>query len=74
MLDKPFKLKLDKTPTLVYIQHEKYGIGELHINGKRIFGLQKIEIKAATKTHCSFPELKLKIGPEKLAEFGTLEE
>jgi hypothetical protein len=74
MTEKPFELKLDKTPILVYIQKETHGMGELYLNGKRLTGLQEIEIKAETKTEICFPELKLKIIPKKLAEFGTQEE
>lgn len=65
------ELKFDKIPTLIYVQEEKTGIGKLYLNGKRLTGLQEVEIRAETKTGICFPELKLKIIPEKLAEFGT---
>ena len=71
MLNKPFKIELDSTPTLVYIQKRDIGIGELYINGKKINGLQEIEITAATSTGTCFPELKIKVVPSALAEFGT---
>ena len=69
-----FSLKFDKVPMLVYVQKEKQGIGELYLSGKRLLGLQEIEIKAETKSGICFPELKLKIVPEKLAELVTQED
>jgi hypothetical protein len=70
-----FELKFDEAPTLIYIQKANRGIGELYMNGKRLTGLQEIEIKAQSNDEkIYFPELKLKIMPEKLAEFGTQEE
>lgn len=74
MLDKPYEHTFRKKPMLMYIQHENHGIGELYLNGKRIYGLQEIEILAQTATDACFPKLKLKIIPEELAKFGTLEE
>jgi len=70
-----FELKFDETPTLIYVQKVSRGIGELYLNGKRLTGLQEIEIKAESKTdeYICFPELKLKVIPEKLAEFGMQE-
>jgi len=69
-----FELKFDEAPALVYVQKSNIGIGELYLNGKRLSGLQEIEIKAASKTEVCFPELKLKIVPTELAKFGTQEE
>lgn len=73
MNNKPFTLKFDKTPTMIYIQHENVGIGELYLDGKPLGGLQEIEIKAESKTGTTFPELKLKVVPFKLAKFGAKE-
>jgi hypothetical protein len=71
MIEKPFELRLKTTPTLIYIQSDNVGIGKLYLNGKQIHGLQEIEIKSESKTGTCFPELKLKIVPNKLTEFGT---
>jgi len=72
--DKMFELKFDTPPLLAYIQKEPCGMGELYLRGKRLCGLQEIEIKAETRDATRVPELKLKIVPEKLAEFGAREE
>ena len=74
MLEKPFELKFDITPTLIYIQKDKTGIGELFLNGKRVKGLQEITIEAAANTDfVSFPSLMLKVIPETLAKCITEE-
>lgn len=65
-----FSLVFDEAPTLVYVQKSKVGIGELYLNGKRLYGLQKIELEAETSAETSFPELRLTVVPSALAEFG----
>lgn len=71
MIADPFELKMEKTPTLVYIQKENFGVGELYLNGKRVKGLQMVLIKASTKTGNSCPSLVLKVFPEGLADSIT---
>ena len=70
MLDKLFELKMDKTPTLVYVQKQNRGIGELYLNGIRVKGLQEITIQASTKTgdQMIYPILKMQVVPEVLAQ------
>lgn len=70
MLDKPFELKMDKTPTLVYVQEKNIGIGKLYLNGIRIEGLQAISIEANTRTlsQSPCPILKIQVVPEVLAK------
>jgi hypothetical protein len=73
MLDKPFELKMDKTPTLVYVQKENVGVGELYLNGKILHGLQEVVIEATTKDEVTTAPctLRLKIIPEFLSRIMT---
>jgi len=60
MLEKQFELKLENTPTLIYIHEKETGIGKLYLNGKLVKGLQRISIEAETDTELvSFPKLRI---------------